>query len=331
MASADGRALTRGRSIDPRRARCVESFVNQTGTREITSLNVRARFLPRWHDLCERVLGWQLDSGPDLERLHAIGDALVGYGGAGTARSSRSDCAIGDPRARGRRDGYVGGAEPCSAPPLPPSAAGTARPMQVVCVIFNGARGCAKGGRAPADPRRDATPREFPARDVGIPGRLALMVLPRRDERHGPIRGIDPARPPWALGSRETLGSAPVGRTSSGRRSAERARGRRRSRSARLGANAVAEAAPESSVARRMPISSTRACDRGRELPRQGAVVPRVPSSGARPGRLRSADAALVEPRLETVCVSAIESSPSRVSLSPEPRLPNEPPCRSRP
>jgi hypothetical protein len=59
----------------------LESFVNETGTQEIATFNLRARFLPKWHDLCERVLGRQLDSGPDLERLHAIRDALVGYEG----------------------------------------------------------------------------------------------------------------------------------------------------------------------------------------------------------------------------------------------------------
>jgi len=59
----------------------LEAFVNETGTREIASFKLRARFLPKWHDLCERVLGRKLDSGPDLERLHAIRDAIVGYQG----------------------------------------------------------------------------------------------------------------------------------------------------------------------------------------------------------------------------------------------------------
>lgn len=59
----------------------LESFVNETGVREIPSFKSRARFLPKWHDLCERVLGHQLDSAPDLERLQAIRDALVGYEG----------------------------------------------------------------------------------------------------------------------------------------------------------------------------------------------------------------------------------------------------------
>jgi len=56
----------------------LEAFVNETGAREITSFKPRARFLPKWHDLCERVLGRQLESGPDLERLQAIRNALVG-------------------------------------------------------------------------------------------------------------------------------------------------------------------------------------------------------------------------------------------------------------
>jgi hypothetical protein len=59
----------------------LESFVNETATREIASFNLRARFLPKWHDLCERLLGRQLDSAPDLERLHAVRDAIVGYRG----------------------------------------------------------------------------------------------------------------------------------------------------------------------------------------------------------------------------------------------------------
>ena len=59
----------------------LEAFVNETGAREIASFNLRARFLPKWHDLSERVLGRQLDSAPDLERLQAIRDAIVGYQG----------------------------------------------------------------------------------------------------------------------------------------------------------------------------------------------------------------------------------------------------------
>jgi hypothetical protein len=59
----------------------LESFVNETATQEIAGFNLRARFLPKWHDLCERVLGRQLDSGPELERLHAFRDAIVGFQG----------------------------------------------------------------------------------------------------------------------------------------------------------------------------------------------------------------------------------------------------------
>lgn len=59
----------------------LEAFVNETGSREIPSFKPRARFLPKWHDACERVLGRQLDSAADLERLQAIRDALVGYEG----------------------------------------------------------------------------------------------------------------------------------------------------------------------------------------------------------------------------------------------------------
>lgn len=59
----------------------LEAFVNESGLREVASFNLRARFLPKWHDLCERVLARQLDSAPDLERLHAIRDAIVGYKG----------------------------------------------------------------------------------------------------------------------------------------------------------------------------------------------------------------------------------------------------------
>ncbi len=34
-----------------------------------------------WHDLCQRVLGRQLEAARDLERLQAVRDAVVGYGG----------------------------------------------------------------------------------------------------------------------------------------------------------------------------------------------------------------------------------------------------------
>jgi hypothetical protein len=59
----------------------LESFVNETGAQQIANFNLRARFLPKWHDLCERTIGRQLDSAPDLEWLHAIRDAIVGYQG----------------------------------------------------------------------------------------------------------------------------------------------------------------------------------------------------------------------------------------------------------
>jgi hypothetical protein len=68
----------------------LEAFVNETGAREIASFKLRARFLPKWHDMCERVLGRQLDSAPDLERLQAIRDALVGYEGEAERLDRRS-------------------------------------------------------------------------------------------------------------------------------------------------------------------------------------------------------------------------------------------------
>jgi hypothetical protein len=59
----------------------LESLVNQLGREKIRSFNERARFLPKWHDLCERVLGRQLDAAPDLERLHALRDGVAGFRG----------------------------------------------------------------------------------------------------------------------------------------------------------------------------------------------------------------------------------------------------------
>jgi hypothetical protein len=59
----------------------LESLVNQLGREEIGSFNERARFLPKWHDLCERTLGKQLDAAPDLERLHALRDTVAGFVG----------------------------------------------------------------------------------------------------------------------------------------------------------------------------------------------------------------------------------------------------------
>jgi hypothetical protein len=58
----------------------LEATVNRLGGVEIQSFNYRARFLPKWHDLC-RVLGRQLEAAPDLERLQAVRDAVVGYRG----------------------------------------------------------------------------------------------------------------------------------------------------------------------------------------------------------------------------------------------------------
>ena len=60
----------------------LEAFVNETGAQEISGFKPRARFLPKWHDLCQRVLGRQLEAAPELERLQALRDALVGYEGA---------------------------------------------------------------------------------------------------------------------------------------------------------------------------------------------------------------------------------------------------------
>ena len=59
----------------------LEAAVNRLGGVEIQSFNYRARFLPKWHDLCQRVLRRQLDAAPDLERLQAVRDAVVGYRG----------------------------------------------------------------------------------------------------------------------------------------------------------------------------------------------------------------------------------------------------------
>ncbi len=57
----------------------LEAAVNRLGRAVIPSFKQRARFLPKWHDLCERALGRQLEAGPDLERLHAMRDRLVGF------------------------------------------------------------------------------------------------------------------------------------------------------------------------------------------------------------------------------------------------------------
>ncbi len=59
----------------------LEALVNRLGGEEIKSFNYRARFLPKWHDLCERTLGRPLEAAPGLERLHALRDALLGSHG----------------------------------------------------------------------------------------------------------------------------------------------------------------------------------------------------------------------------------------------------------
>ena len=59
----------------------LEATVNRLGGETIGSFNYRARFLPKWHDLCERAIGGQLEAAPDLERLQALRDAVVGYRG----------------------------------------------------------------------------------------------------------------------------------------------------------------------------------------------------------------------------------------------------------
>lgn len=59
----------------------LEAVVNRLGAEVISSFNYRARFLPKWHDLCERALGRQLEAAHDLERLHALRDSLMGFRG----------------------------------------------------------------------------------------------------------------------------------------------------------------------------------------------------------------------------------------------------------
>jgi len=59
----------------------LEAFVNRLGGKMIASYNYRARFLPKWHDLCERTLGRQLETAPELERLHALRDSVLGFRG----------------------------------------------------------------------------------------------------------------------------------------------------------------------------------------------------------------------------------------------------------
>jgi len=59
----------------------LEATVNRLGGETIGSFNYRARFLPKWHDLCERAIGRQLEAAPDLERLQALRDAVVRFRG----------------------------------------------------------------------------------------------------------------------------------------------------------------------------------------------------------------------------------------------------------
>jgi hypothetical protein len=80
---AAGASDSRGRAIATMLAAhgALEAFVNRVGGEEIASFNYRARFLPKWHDLCERTLGRQLEAAPDLERLQALRDAALGFRG----------------------------------------------------------------------------------------------------------------------------------------------------------------------------------------------------------------------------------------------------------
>jgi hypothetical protein len=80
---AAGASDSRGRAVAAVLAAhgALEAFVNQVGGEEIASFNYRARFLPKWHDLCERTLGRQLEAAPDLERLQALRDGALGFRG----------------------------------------------------------------------------------------------------------------------------------------------------------------------------------------------------------------------------------------------------------
>ena len=53
----------------------------KVGGEMIASFNYRARFLPKWRDLCERTLGRQLETAPELERLQALRDSVLGFRG----------------------------------------------------------------------------------------------------------------------------------------------------------------------------------------------------------------------------------------------------------
>jgi hypothetical protein len=80
---AAGASDGRGRAVTAVLAAhgALEALVNQIGGEEIPSFNYRARFLPKWHDLCERTLRRQLEAAPDLERLQAVRDAALGFRG----------------------------------------------------------------------------------------------------------------------------------------------------------------------------------------------------------------------------------------------------------
>jgi hypothetical protein len=80
---AGGASDSRGRAVAAVLAAhgALEAFVNRVGGEEIASFNYRARFLPKWHDLCERTLGRQLEAAPDLERLQALRDTALGFRG----------------------------------------------------------------------------------------------------------------------------------------------------------------------------------------------------------------------------------------------------------
>ncbi|MGH2657857.1 MAG: hypothetical protein ACRDIZ_14390 [Actinomycetota bacterium] len=94
----------------------LEATVNRLGGETIGSFNYRARFLPKWHDLCQRAIGRQLEAAPDLERLQALRDAVVGYRGDPERldRRSASPPPEAPPGGRSRRSPVGrGGGPPC--------------------------------------------------------------------------------------------------------------------------------------------------------------------------------------------------------------------------
>lgn len=80
---AAGASDSRGRAVAAVLAAhaALEAPVNRVGGEEIGSFNYRARFLPKWHDLCERTLGRQLEAASDLERPQGLRDAALGFWG----------------------------------------------------------------------------------------------------------------------------------------------------------------------------------------------------------------------------------------------------------